>query len=56
MPHHLRDHLDQGHHIPGILQLNPNQGVGETIDELVLIWHASSEDDYQDMLIYLPLS
>ena len=56
MPRHLRDHLEQGHHIPGILQLNPNQAIGETIEELILMWHASSVDEYQDLLVYLPLS
>jgi hypothetical protein len=56
MPHHLREHIERGQHIPGILQLNPNLGIGETIDELILIWNASSADEYRDLLIYLPLS
>lgn len=56
MPGHLQDHLALGRHSPGILELNPNMGIGETIDELVLIWSASSSDEYQDLLLYLPLS
>ena len=34
MPGHLQDHLALGRHSPGILELNPNRGIGETIDEL----------------------
>ena len=56
MPRHLQDHLALGRHSPGILELNPNMGVGETIDELVLIWNVSSPDEYQDLLLYLPLT
>jgi hypothetical protein len=31
MPEHLTDHLARGRHIPGILELNPNMGIGETV-------------------------
>ena len=31
-------------------------GIGETIEELFLIWGASDVDEYLDLLIYLPLS
>ena len=37
-------------------ELNPNMTIGETIEELILIWGASDISEYQDMLIYLPLS
>ncbi|NET63599.1 MAG: hypothetical protein F6K63_03950 [Moorea sp. SIO1G6] len=56
MPVHLADHLAQGRHIPGILILNPNFSIGETLDELILIAEASFEDEYQDQIINLPLS
>lgn len=55
MPEHLRDHLAMGHHTPGIFELNPNMTVGETIEELILIWEASESEEYQDRLIYLPV-
>jgi hypothetical protein len=42
MPEHLIDHIHEGRHIPGILELNPNMSLGETIEELILIWGASS--------------
>jgi hypothetical protein len=55
MPQHLSVHLKEGRHIPGIFELNPNMSIGETIDELLLIWGASMLDEYQDLIIYLPL-
>ena len=30
--------------------------IGETIEELLLIWNASDADEYWDLLIYLPLT
>ena len=56
MPEHLTDHLTKGRHIPGIFELNPNMSLGETIEELALIWGASGPHDYQDLILYLPLS
>jgi hypothetical protein len=56
MPVHLRDHLVAGRHVPGVFVLNPNMTMGETIDELILIWAASDSDEYIDQLRYLPVS
>lgn len=56
MPQHLRDHLHEGRHAPGVFELNPDMGIGETIEELLLIWGAADMDEYRDLLIYLPLS
>lgn len=56
MPHHLQNHLLAGHHIPGIFVLNPKMRFGETIEELELIWYASSLEEYADLINYLPVS
>jgi len=56
MPQHLRDHLAAGRHVPGIFELNPNMSIGATIEELLLIWVASLEDEYRDRIVYLPVS
>jgi hypothetical protein len=56
MPVHLREHLAAGRRAPGIFTLNPNMTLGETADELVLIWGASEAEEYMDQLNYLPLS
>ena len=55
MPRHLRDHLVEGGHVPGIFALTPSLGLGEVIDELLLIWEASDADEYRDTITYLPL-
>jgi len=56
MPVHLKDHLAMGRHVNGIIELNPNMTIGETIDELQLMWGASDISEYQDMMIYLPFT
>jgi Domain of unknown function (DUF5615) len=55
MPKHLRDHLAAGRHLPGILMLNPEASMGENIEELILISEASFENEFTDLIIYLPL-
>lgn len=56
MPRHLKDHFDLGHHVPGVLVINVAMTVGQIIDELVLIAGASDVDEYQDLILYLPLT
>ena len=56
MPSHLENHLAQGRHAPGIFVLNAEMGIGETIDELLLIWNASDEQEYRDNIWFLPVS
>ena len=56
MPAHLRDHLAAGRHVPGIFELNPDMTVGQTVEELALIWAASHEDEYLDRIAFLPVS
>ncbi len=57
IPVHLRTHLDQGRHIPGIIQLPRRmQSVGTILDDLLLIWGASRPGEFQDQIVYLPLS
>jgi hypothetical protein len=53
MPVHLADHLALGRHVPGILILNPNLSVGETIEELILLAQTSLEDEFRDRIGYL---
>lgn len=53
MPHHLRDHVAEGRHVPGILLLKENQGVAEIVEGLILVWGASLPDEYTDLILYL---
>jgi hypothetical protein len=48
MPAHLRDHPAQGWHVPGVIVMNDKMSIGETVDQLYLIWAAST-------MVYLPL-
>jgi hypothetical protein len=56
MPVHLGEHLEQGRHVPGIFVLNPDMSIGETIQELLIIWGASDEKEYHDSIWYLSVS
>jgi hypothetical protein len=56
MPVHLADHNSQNRHIPGIFILNPDLSIGENLNELILIARGSFEGEYQDQIIFLPLS
>jgi len=56
MPVHLRHHLAAGKHAPGIFILNARMTIGQTAEELALIWGASEPDEYSDLVIFLPVS
>lgn len=56
MPRPLQDHLDEGQHVPGILVVSQNMSIGQTVEELLLIWGASQEGEYQDRIAYLPVT
>ena len=55
MPDHLADHLLQGRHLPGILQLPAMYRIGTLADNLSLIWDAVAEDELTDQITHLPL-
>jgi len=55
MSPHLGAHLAQGRHVPGIITLNDEMSIGETIEELILIAEASLADEYWDRIVYLPV-
>ena len=54
MPVHLREHLQKGRHIPGILLLRPRASYKQIIDTLELICLASVPEDFQDQIKYIP--
>jgi hypothetical protein len=56
MPVHLATHLSTGRHVPGIFMLDPVMTLGDTAEELELIWAASSPQEFADRIIYLPVS
>ncbi len=56
MPKHLKNHLANNHQIPGILVLNPEMSIGDTIEELLLIWELSDALEYRNLILYLPVT
>lgn len=55
MPRHLADHLAAGQHVPGIVMLDEDLGIGGNIDELLLIAGAALPDELRDQITYLPI-
>jgi hypothetical protein len=55
MPVHLADHLLQGRHLPGLVQLPDPYSIGAIAENLKLIWEAAEEHDLIDRIAHLPL-
>lgn len=55
MPMHLRTHIAEGRHVPGILVLNKNMSMGQTIEELLVVAEAAFDDEFQDRIDFLPV-
>lgn len=53
MPGHLRDHVQAGRHVPGILTINANIGLGLVIDLLVLASQIIDPDECRDQIKHL---
>jgi hypothetical protein len=47
--------LAAGHHSSGVLLLRPGHSYAQVIDELEVIAHAGSPDDFRDRAQFLPL-
>ncbi len=56
MPAHLAVHLSEECHIPGIITLNLEMSIGDTVEELILIAEAGNPGEYQDRIVYLPVT
>jgi hypothetical protein len=53
MPGHLHDHVQEGGHVPGILTINANMGLGLVIDLLVLASQIVDPDEFRDQIKHL---
>jgi hypothetical protein len=52
---HLREHLQAGGHVPGIILPRRQSSFREILDDLILIWEAGHPEEYRDRIQYLPL-
>jgi len=55
IPQHLREHLEAGGHVPGILLFRRHYSLGRILEDLILIWEAGNPEQYRDRVEYLPL-
>ena len=55
MPAHLKEHIQTGKHAPGILIVDRTASYGRIINDLLLVWEASSIEEYRDRIEYIPL-
>lgn len=56
MPQHLRNHFERGGYHHGIITTRRGIALGQIIEELLLIWHASEAAEFRNRMEYLPLS
>ena len=56
MPIHLAEHLAQYDYSCGIFVLPPNFGIGEMIEDLVLIAEASDAQEYRNFISHISLN
>jgi hypothetical protein len=54
MPEHVTAHLGAGRHTWGVFLIRPGTNWAALIDDLILIWSASTAEDWQDRLERLP--
>lgn len=54
MPAHLRDHLAEGRHVPGILALRRHASFGRVLEHLILIALVADEGEYRDQIVHIP--
>ena len=53
MPVHFQARLNQGRSSPGILLVRQRLAVGAIVDAILLIWSASSAEEWVDQIRYL---
>lgn len=54
MPHHFASFITH-HESPGVFIVPQHLGVGESIEELLLIWSDSEAEEWVNRILYLPL-
>jgi len=55
-PDCVQRHLDRGGHTWGVLLVGPKASLGLILDELCLIYEASEDTEWIDVVYYLPFS
>jgi hypothetical protein len=56
IPTFVKTHLNLGRHTWGVLVVSEDVSIGHLLDELSLVYEASEDTDWMDVLYYLPFS
>jgi len=54
LPGHLKDHFTAGHHTAGVILMKIGYPVGRYLEDLLLIWSATTAEEWQDRTEYIP--
>jgi hypothetical protein len=54
MPGHLADHFQAGLHTWGTILLRRGSQIGDQMRDLLLIWQATTADEWRDRIDYIP--
>ena len=54
MPEHFRERLAQGKSSPGVLIVSQFEPLGPVVETIVMIWAASTPEEWQNQIRYLP--
>lgn len=55
MTRHAYDRVDAGQPMPGVIEVLPETEIGVVVADLALLAHASSDDEWEGVVLYLPL-
>lgn len=55
MPDHFATFLAEGNQSPGIMLIARKVAIGQAIDALLLVWEASSHEEWRNLITRLPL-
>ena len=55
MPHHFAAFLAEGNQIPGVMLVSRKVTIGQAIEALLLVWEASSHEEWRNLVTRLPL-
>jgi predicted nuclease of predicted toxin-antitoxin system len=56
MPAYAYERVKNGQSMPGIFLVNPDASFRQVIEDILLLCFASLEDEWNDQVLYLPLS
>jgi hypothetical protein len=54
MPTHMSDHIAQNRSFPGIFLIKAGTSMGDLIDFLHMVWHASEAEEHYNIMDFIP--